>query len=113
MSLSKLDNEEVPKKYDFKQFVLEWNDKHPLDIWWRKKYNVPFGSKSHLEMDFFSMRIEFEEHRILREQKKELEDKETRDEDKEIYGTLNEKDRDKVVQLTKKEVDDEFDNLDI
>ena len=115
MNLSKLDkkDEEVPNKYDFKKFVLEWNDKHPLDIWWRKKYNVPFGSKSHLEMEFFHMRIEFEEDRILKEQKKLREEQENSDEDKALYGTLNEKDKDKVVKMNKKEVDDEFDNLDI
>lgn len=47
-------------------FVLEWNRQHPIDSAWRKEFNVPFGSKAHLEVDFIDQQIWFEEAEIIR-----------------------------------------------
>ena len=47
-----------------KEFILEWNVKFPIDKWWRKKYNIPFGSRQHLEMSIFDMKLEWEEDKI-------------------------------------------------
>lgn len=46
--------------------VLQWNNRFPLDSWWRRKYNIPFGSKEHFETDLFKMRFDYEEERMFR-----------------------------------------------
>ena len=58
----------IPKKQnlnkDINNFVFNWN-LFPLDYWWRKKYNIPFGSKKHREMSFIDMAIEWKEEKII------------------------------------------------
>jgi len=50
---------------DFRQqiinFISNWQNNFILDYWWRKKYNVPFGSIKHREMNFIDMFIEYQE----------------------------------------------------
>lgn len=36
-------------KKDVEDFLISWNVKFKYDRRWRKKYNIPFGSKAHLE----------------------------------------------------------------
>lgn len=47
--------------------VIAWNNKFPVDLWWRKKHKIPFGSKKHKQMNFLDMLFEFEEEKILNE----------------------------------------------
>lgn len=101
------------EKINFRKFVYDWNDIHPLDLWWRKKHDIPFGSKDHLEMDFLFMRLEYEEELWLSEIKKNKADKNDKEEDKAIYGAIKENDTKNIVRLGKNQVDEEFDNLDI
>ena len=58
----------IPRKQnlnkDINNFVFNWN-LFPLDYWWRKKYNIPFGSKKHREMSFIDMAIEWKEEKII------------------------------------------------
>jgi hypothetical protein len=35
------------ESFDIRRFVIIWNNKYPLDLWWRKKYNIPFNSEQH------------------------------------------------------------------
>jgi hypothetical protein len=57
-----------------KQFVIRWNISFPIDLWFRKKYNIPFNSPAHNESDFIDQLFEFIEHQMLQEdvQKKEI-----------------------------------------
>ena len=50
-----------------REFMLEWNQRYPIDKWWREKYNVPFGSKRHRAQSMIDMRLEFEEDLIFAE----------------------------------------------
>lgn len=45
--------------------VIKWNITFPLDRWWRKKYNVPFGSRQHLEMSPIDILFEFCEEQYI------------------------------------------------
>ena len=90
----------IPKKQnlsrDIDNFVFDWG-LFPLDYWWRKKYNVPFGSKQHREMSFIDMAIEWREENIV---KNAMNPKK----DEDYVGT---------VKLTAKEIDEDYENLDL
>ena len=88
--------------------ILLWNQKYPIDLHWRKKYRVAFGSKAHLEVSFIDMKIDLEEEEMLNEARR-LYNKKDSGED-EIDEILN---IPKVEKMSAKEIDNEFDNLDI
>ena len=90
----------IPRKQnlnkDINNFVFNWN-LFPLDYWWRKKYNIPFGSKKHREMSFIDMAIEWKEEKI-------------------IENVMNPKQKDDyigIVKVTAKEIDEDYENLDL
>lgn len=95
-------------KADLKDFLIDWNNKYPIDFWWRKKYNIPFGSKAHLEANFLDMYADFIEEKMMNDfvkKKERLPD----DEFDELYPDAIKK----VVKMSKEEVDDEFANLNL
>lgn len=100
----------IDKKVDINAFVNDWNTKYPYDRWWRKRYNVPFGSRSHREASFIDMVVEYIEDITYR--------KSTEDEEDDIDGVID-ANVDKtygdktVVKMKKSELDDEFDNIDL
>ena len=49
-----------------KLFIQIWDMEFPIDYWWRKKYNVPFGSPTHKAMTFIEMKIDHEEDKIAK-----------------------------------------------
>lgn len=85
-----------------RQFVLQWNNSFPLDLWWRKKYNIPFNSKSHRQSNFIDQLIEFIEDKMLRE--------ETEKKEKYQPGKLNWM---KPKKYTDEEVKELFDQIDL
>lgn len=48
-------------------FILNWH-KFFIDYWWRKKYNISFGSKKHRDMNFIDMLIEYKEDLLITKQ---------------------------------------------
>lgn len=48
-----------------KQSIIEWNLRYPFDYLWRKKFNVKFGSKEHLEKNFIDMKFDLMEDEII------------------------------------------------
>lgn len=86
-----------------RNFIQFWNDKFPIDYWWRKKYSVPFGSPQHREMNFIDMKIEFEEDKML--QRIAMSKKVGKEKWEEINASLS--------PVNEKEIDEEFDNFDI
>lgn len=98
---------------DIRNFILDWNVTNPVDHWWRAKYNIPFGSPSHLDMDMIDMRIDYEEEELLR---KVLEEKERRQEHEENVALglthLTGSDKEEIV-MTPEEIEEEYENLDI
>jgi len=45
--------------------INNWNRKFPIDYWWRRKYNIPFGSKLHREANLIQMFYDYEEEKIM------------------------------------------------
>ena len=73
-------------KSNVKDFVIDWNNKFPIDFWWRKKYNIPFGSKAHREANFIDMLIEFEEQKMMVENVSKTDDDFDNDENFEVMN---------------------------
>lgn len=94
-------------KDEVRRFILEWHD-FPFDYWWRKKYNVPFGSKAHREMNFIDIYTEYQEEALLKKIQEEYQRKQEENENKalDIHSDNN-------VKLTKKEIDEDYENLDL
>jgi hypothetical protein len=61
--------EKLRIRYD----VISWNNRFPLDRWWRKKYNVSYLSTVHREFTFYGMYFEFYEEKMFEERQRELE----------------------------------------
>lgn len=66
------------------QGVVSWNNRFPLDRWWRIKHNVSFMSPVHRESSFIYQLMEFEEDKLYL---KEFQTEREKDEDKYIPGT--------------------------
>lgn len=93
-------------KDEVRNFIFDWHE-FPLDYWWRKKYNIPFGSQQHRSMSFIDMYVEYQEELLLRESERISDEQEN-----EEIGFNNDKESN-VVNLSKKEIDEEYDNLDL
>lgn len=91
-------------KDEIKRFIFNWHE-FPFDYWWRKRYNIPFGSSQHREMNFIDMYIEYQEELLLKEKIYEEDIEEDID-----LGINNGKE---VVKLSKQEIDDDYNNLDL
>ena len=50
-----------------KDFVIEWDNKFPVDLWWRKKHNVAFMSKHHRSISFLDQLFEYYEDKAYNE----------------------------------------------
>lgn len=105
MAETKLRNR-ITLKQSVNNFLYNWYQ-FPIDYWWRKKYNVPFGSSQHREMNFIDMYIEFQESVVVDRTVNKIEYEDV----DELLG-LNVENND-TVKLTEKEIDNDFDNLDL
>lgn len=85
---------------DIRNFIINWNNKFPIDYWWRKKYNIPFGSIDHKNMSMIDMKIDHEESKMIaRLQMKKITNQEDVDEG------------DKLPPLTVEEENELFNNM--
>ena len=78
-------------------FLINWSS-FPIDYWWRKRYNIPFGSKEHREMNFIDMYIEWKEDLNMNKSITE-------------YDFDIENNSDDIV--SQQEIDDDYNNLDL
>ena len=68
------------------QGVVSWNNRFPLDRWWRIKHNVSFMSPEHRESSFIYQLLEFEEDKLYL---KEFQAEHEKNKDKYIlYGKI-------------------------
>jgi len=54
-------------KNNIKQSVIAWNNRFPLDKWWRNKYNISYLSNAHRESTFFGQYYEYYEEIMFKE----------------------------------------------
>lgn len=94
---------------NLKEFVEFWNSKYPWDLWWRKKHKVAFGSVIHKEMSHLDMLIEYIESKYMEDKRlqRELEEEEKEN------SILNLAPGKKEIKMSKKELDSEFESLNI
>lgn len=76
-------------------FLMNWHQ-FVIDYWWRRKYNVPFGSAKHREMNLLDMYIEFQEDVMINRMSSNVESSGGDD-----------------VKMSEKEIDEEFEKLDL
>jgi len=48
-------------------FIAKWDLENPIDFCWRRHFNIPFGSREHLEADFIDQTIWYEEELLLKD----------------------------------------------
>ena len=58
---------------NIKQEIIAWNNRFPLDRWWRKKYDVSYLSSNHRESTFYQQYYEYHEDLMFKELAKEEE----------------------------------------
>lgn len=95
-------------KADLKAFLIDWNNKYPIDFWWRKKYNIPFGSEAHLKANFLDMYADFLEEKMMNEFIKKDDKKADEEFDLANPGAVK-----KVIKMSSEEIDNEFDNINL
>lgn len=47
--------------------IISWNNRFPLDKWWRRKYHIPYLSSEHRKSTFYSQMFEYFEDKMLEE----------------------------------------------
>ncbi|WP_291911016.1 hypothetical protein [Chitinophaga sp. CB10] len=52
---------------NLKLYAVKWNSRFPLDKWYRKKYQVGFGTAAHRELCQINILIEFLEEEAFKE----------------------------------------------
>lgn len=108
MAETKLKRElKLEKRVD--NFLSSWHQ-FPIDYWWRKRYHVPFGSSQHREMNFIDMYIEFQEEVAINRAINHTDYDEDEAENEALGLVSTNK---KVVKVTEKEIDEDFEKLDL
>lgn len=56
---------------NLEEFLIDWNLKFKFDRLYRKKYNIPFGSKAHLEANQVDIYLDILEDKMMNRLQKE------------------------------------------
>lgn len=84
--------------------IMDWNSKFPFDFQFRTKYNIPFGSEKHRQMDFFDMKFDIHEEKYFRYLSHRNKNKSKNL--KQLFKTS-------VIQTSNKISEDEFEDIDL
>lgn len=90
---------------DYKSTIIEWNNKFPLDKWFREKYKIPFNSSKHREVNQIDVYFEWVEDFLFKKYSEDNIRQKTEEEDFK-KGII-------VKERQNKSLEDDFDNLDI
>lgn len=110
-----MDNQNPLEQYA-QGFVRDWLAQNPVDYFWRKKYNVPFGSRAHREMTLVDMVIDLEEEKFVRSLRENAENNVSEDEFEGLsLGDLQPANQSgkQIIKLSKKEVEAEYESLNL
>lgn len=94
---------------DETQFIIDWNEKFPLDKWWRDKYKIPFNSKQHREISYYDIFLEWFEENVYNNYINNMIEKEQLQESYKKEGTWF---KDIVDEQKETELIEKFDNID-
>lgn len=101
-------NLEEKTSNELKHFILDWHQ-FIIDYWWRKKYNIPFGSESHRKMNFIDMAIEFTENEVVDEIRRDSERLFQEREDAELGISANPDE----IKVSEEQIDEDYKTLDL
>lgn len=104
--------EMVPLKNRISVFIIEWT-KFPIDLWWRKKYNVPFGSKAHREMNFIDMAIDYQETLYWNKAVNEIPMRRELQDEEDFIDSQLDANNERVVKMSQEEIDEDYENIDL
>lgn len=85
------------------QSVTRWLTRFPLDLWWRRKHDVSFGSPQHRAMSFFDQLHEYREEVLLQRMAREKQERKAMGDD---YDS-------RVLQLSQEEIDEDYDSINL
>lgn len=85
------------------QSVERWLTRFPLDLWWRRKHGVSFGSPQHRAMSFFDQLHEYREEVLLQRMARERQEREVMGDD---YDS-------RVLRLSQEEIDEDYDSINL
>ena len=83
--------------------VERWLSQFPIDLWWRRKYGVAWGSPQHREISFFDQLREYREEVFLRRLALEKQERETMGDN---YDP-------RLVKLSQEEIDRDYDSINL
>ncbi len=92
-----------------RNYIRDWNNKHPFDYFWRRKYGIAFGSEEHLNSNFIDQKIDWEEEKLLKLYQQHSEKRKRLEQYKEDGEWLLPSEE----RLSDKEQDDLFDSIDL
>jgi len=91
-------------------YIINWNRQYPIDYWWRKKYNIAFGSEEHRQATFIQMYLDFEEEKRMKVIIQKLKEQPEEDE----FDFENQFNKSGVgKKMSQEQIDDDFDNIDL
>lgn len=93
--------------------VIKWNIQYPFDYIWRKKYNIPFGSKQHLEHCHIDMMFDLYEDKVMQGIMKNSSSEHFTEEDVNLLEDAGLEQSKKIIKMNESEVNQEFENLDV
>ena len=85
------------------QSVTRWLTRFPLDLWWRRKHGVSFGSPQHRVTSFFDQLHEYREEVLLQRMAREKQERKAMGDD---YDS-------RVLQLSQEEIDEDYDSINL
>jgi len=91
-----------------KEYIIKWNNLYPIDLWWRRKYNVSFNSEQHRKLNFIDAFIEYQEEKTFSDYKKKSEEEKKNIEEYRMTGNYI-----KESEMSQEEIDRVFDTLDL
>ena len=101
-------------KFNIKEFIEQWNKKHPYDRWWRKKYNIPFGSEKHLQQNHIDMVIEYREDLYFKQLGESSVAEEYKQEEASLISNIVAYKQNKLLSQQNKTISDkEYDDIDL
>lgn len=80
-----------------------WLTRFPLDLWWRRKHGVSFGSPQHRATSFFDQLHEYREEVLLQRMARERQEREVMGDD---YDS-------RVLRLSQEEIDEDYDSINL
>lgn len=83
--------------------VERWLSQFPIDLWWRRKYRVAYGSPRHRAMSFFDQLREYREEVLLKRIAQEQSEREMMGDD---YDS-------RVVKLSQEEIDEDYEDINL